>query len=229
MFRCVLSALVALLLLPSLAAAADLKEVVDQLGAGDFGGKIEAVEDIGGLGDGRAVAVLRSLNDGALYVTADHRVVLAQPEGDHFKTFDPLDGTPLGEAAADALDKVLVNNRLRGAIDAALGSLTLVGGRPQDRLSAAQEALKHPAADGGAALEKALAAEKDPQVRAAFALALAAARIGSGSRVQRLPPAAALAQSSDPQVRSVLTQQRDPAHLDPDLRRPLHPPLLPAA
>jgi len=215
MFRCVLSALVALLLLPSLAAAADLKQLVDQLGADDFAAKIQAVQDIGALGDGRAVAVLKALNDGALYATTDHRVVLAQPAGDRFKTFDPS----LGEAAADALEKVRVNNRLRGAIDAALGSLTLVGGSLQDRLSAAQEALKHPAADGGAALEKALAAEKDPQVRAAFALALAAARIGSGSREQRLAAVAELAQSSAPQVRSVLAQQRDAADLDPEVRR----------
>jgi len=219
MFRCVLSALVALLLLPSLAAAADLKQLVDQLGADDFAAKIQAVQDIGALGDGRAVAVLKALNDGALYATTDHRVVLAQPAGDRFKTFDPVDGASLGEAAADALEKVRVNNRLRGAIDAALGSLTLVGGSLQDRLSAAQEALKHPAADGGAALEKALAAEKDPQVRAAFALALAAARIGSGSREQRLAAVAELAQSSAPQVRSVLAQQRDAADLDPEVRR----------
>jgi len=219
MFRCVLSALVALLLLPSLAAAADLKQLVDQLGADDFAAKIQAVQDIGALGDGRAVAVLKALNDGALYATTDHRVVLAQPAGDRFKTFDPVDGASLGEAAADALEKVRVNNRLRGAIDAALGSLTLVGGSLQDRLSAAQEALKHPAADGGVALEKALAAEKDPQVRAAFALALAAARIGSGSREQRLAAVAELAQSSAPQVRSVLAQQRDAADLDPEVRR----------
>src|SRR5260221_5695614 len=105
MFRCVLSALVALLLLPSLAAAADLKQLVDQLGADDFAAKIQAVQGIGALGDGPAAAVLRSLNDGALYVTADHRGVLAPPEGDHFKTFDPLDGNPLRESAADRTRK----------------------------------------------------------------------------------------------------------------------------
>jgi urea transport system permease protein len=219
MFRCVLSALVALLLVPSLAAAADLKQLVDRLGADDFADKIQAVQDIGALGDGRAVAVLKAVNDGSLYVTADHHVVLAQPAGDHFKTFDPVDGAPLGDAAADALDKMRVNNRLRGAIDAALGTLTLVGGSLQDRLSAAQEALRHPPVDGGAVLEKALAAEKDPQVRAALALALAAVRIGSGSAEQRLAAVAVLAQSSDPQVRAVLAQQRDAADLDPELRR----------
>ena len=61
MFRCVLSALVALLFLPSLAAAADLKQLVDQLGADDFSSKIQAVQDIAALGDGRAVAVLKAV------------------------------------------------------------------------------------------------------------------------------------------------------------------------
>jgi urea transport system permease protein len=220
MLRSVLSALVALLLMSSLATAADLKQMVDRLGDDDFGAKIQAVQDIGALGDARAVAVLKALNDGTLYANADHHVVLAQPAGDGFKTFDPLDGAPLGDATSDALDKVRVNNRLRGVIDAALGRLTLVGGSLQDRLNAAQEALRHPPADGGAALEKALAAENDAQVRGALSLALAAARVGSGSKEQRLAAIAELSTSTDPQVRGLLARQRAAAE-DPELRRAL--------
>jgi urea transport system permease protein len=219
MLRYVLSLLVALLFLPSLASAADLKQLVDQLGADDFSSKIQAVQDIAALGDSRAVAVLKAVADGSLYVTAGHHVVLAEAEGDHFKTFDPVDHAPLGDAATDDIEKLRVNNRLRSAIDAALGSLTLVGGSLQDRLSAAQEALRHPPSDGGVVLEKALAAEKDAQVRAALALALAAVQIAGGSTEQRLAAVAVLAQSSDPQVRAVLAQQRDAADLDPALRR----------
>ncbi|HEX7969205.1 MAG TPA: urea ABC transporter permease subunit UrtB [Stellaceae bacterium] len=217
-FRCVLSALVALLLLPSLAVAADLRELVDQLGADDFDTKVQAVQDLAALGDARAVPALKALSDGALYTTAEHRVVVGEPEGDQIKTFDALDGAALGEVASDALDKVRVNNRLRGVIDAALGNLTLSDANPQDRLRAAQEALKHPPADGGVALEKALDAEKDGQVRAALALALAAARVGSGSKEQRLAAVAELAKSTDPQIRGLLAQQRDAAD-DPELRR----------
>jgi urea transport system permease protein len=217
-FRRILLALVALAVWPVVAGAAELKDSVDQLGADDFAAKIEAVQALSALGDARAIVVLKALADNALYTTADHKVVIAEPAGDGFKIFDPIDRTELGEAAGDALDKVRVNNRLRGTIDAALGSLTLVSDNPEDRLAAAQDARKHPPADGGAALAKALAAEKDAQVRQALAVALAVARLGSGSKEQRLAAIVELEKSSDPQIRSVLTQQRDAAD-DPEMKR----------
>src|ERR1700730_18496678 len=181
-FRRIFLALVALAAWPVLAGAAELRDLVDQLGADDFAAKIEAVQALGALGDARAVVVLKALGDNALYTTADHKVVIAEPAGDGFKIFDPIDHSELGQAADDALDKVRVNNRLRGTIDAALGSLTLVSDNSEDRLAAAQDALKHARADGGTALAKALAAEKDPQVRQALTVALAVARLGSGSK-----------------------------------------------
>ena len=217
-FRRLLVALMALAAAASAAAAAELSELVEQLGSDDFSAKIEAVQALGALGDGRAVVALRALGDGALYTTADHKVVIAEPAGDAFKLFDPISRAPLGTARSDALDKVRVNNRLRGTIDAALGSLTLFSDDPQARLAAAQDAVKHPPADGGAALEKVLAAEKDPQIRQALAVALAAARLGSGSKEQRLAAIAELATSSDPQIRGLLTRQRDAAD-DPEVKR----------
>jgi urea transport system permease protein len=211
-------ALIALLLLPCAARAAELKELVEALGADDFSAKIEAVQALGALGDPRAVTVLRALADGALYTTAEHRLVIAEQDGETYKTFDPIDHAALGEAPADALDKVRVNNRLRGVIEAALGGLTLFSSAAGDRLTAAQEALKHPPADGGAALAKALAAEKDPAVRQALSVALAAARLAGGNKDQRIAAIAELARSSDPQIRSLLAQQRDAAD-DPEVKK----------
>jgi urea transport system permease protein len=216
-FRRIFLALVALGAWSVAAGAAELRELVDQLGADDFAAKIEAVQALGALGDARAVVALKALGDNALYTTADHKVVIAEPAGDGFKMFDPVDRTELGEAPDDALDKVRVNNRLRGTIDAALGSLMLFSDNPDDRLAAAQDAVKHPPADG-AALEKALAAEKSPQVHEELTVALAVARLGSGSKEQRLAAVVELAKSSNPLVRSVLTQQRD-ATDDPEMKR----------
>jgi urea transport system permease protein len=216
--RFIAVAFLALLALAPLAAAAELDDLVSQLGLDDFDAKVAAVQSLGRLGDGRAVAVLKALGDGALYTTADHKLVIAEPEGDAFKLFDPITRAALGQATDDALDKVRVNNRLRGEIDAALGSLTLFSERSADRLAAAQEALKRPPSDGGAALAKALAAEKDPAVKSALTLALAAARLAGGSKEQRLAAVAELANSTDPQIRGLLAQQRD-ATDDPELKR----------
>jgi urea transport system permease protein len=217
LLRALILALAALATLSAVAKAAELSELVDQLGADDFSAKIAAVEALGAAGDPRAVTVLKALADGALYTTADHKLVIAAPAGDGFKTFDPVDRAPLGEAGADTLDKVRVNNRMRGAIDAALGSLTLFSDDPALRLSAAREALKHPPADGGAALAKALAAEADPTVRGALSLALAAARLRGGDKAQQLAALTELARSSDPEVANLLAEQRDAAG-DPELK-----------
>ena len=54
----------------------------------------------------------------------------------------PATGAPIaGEAPAD-LDNVRLNNRLRGAIDAALGGLTLLASDPKARYEAAQAVFK---------------------------------------------------------------------------------------
>jgi urea transport system permease protein len=210
-----------LFLAPLPAGAAGIEDFLAQLGTGGFDDKIQAVRGLGALGDPRAVPVLKALSEGALYTTQDHRVVIAEPSGSGFNIFDPLDHKALGEAPDSALDKILVNNRLRGVIDAALSGLTLFSDRSQDRLNAAQEALRHPPADGGAALARALEQEKDAQVRQAMRLALAAVQLESGDKSQQIAAVSELSSSSDPQIRSLLLQRRDTQGIDPDLRRVL--------
>jgi urea transport system permease protein len=217
--RALLLALLALVASPSLAGAASLEELVQQLGSDDFDTKIQAVEALGAAGDPRAVSVLKALSDGALYTTAENKPVIGEVAAGGYKIFDPIDRSALGEAADDALDKVRVNNRLRNAIDAALGNLTLFSDDPALRFGAAQEALKHTPEDGGAALEKALAAEKVRYVRDALALALNAARLRGHDRAAALAALPDLAKSSDPQVRSLLAEARDAAGDDAELKR----------
>ncbi len=61
---------------------------------------------------------------------------------DSGKLTDAATGEPIaGEAPAD-LDNVRINNRLRGAIDAALGGLTLLASDPSARYDAAQAVFK---------------------------------------------------------------------------------------
>ena len=217
-WRPLLLALVLLALGLPAARAQTFEALVQQLGGDSFESKLQAVAGLASLGDGRAVAVLRALGDGNLYSTEDHRIVIAEGSGNTLRLVDPASGGALGERPAAELEKVRVNNRLRGAIEAALGSLTLFSDRAADRLAAAQDALKHPPADGGAALARALAAEKSDEVRKALRLALAAARLGTGERDQRLAAVAELGATSDPQIRSLLLRERDAAQ-DPELRR----------
>src|SRR5262249_49906584 len=109
--RRLLLAVFALFALATPAWADDLHDLIDRLGADSFSDKDQAVTSLGALGDGRAVLALRALNDGLLYKTSDGRIVIAEPAGDTYKLFDPVDRTALGEAKDAEIDKVRVNNR----------------------------------------------------------------------------------------------------------------------
>src|SRR5205814_7409876 len=162
--RRLLFAAIALLAIAASARADDLRGLIDRLGAESFADKEQAVTALGELGDGRAVPALKALTDGFLYRTSNGHVVVAKQVGDTYKLFDPVDHAALGEAKDDAIDKLRVNNRLRGSITGSLSRLKLVSTDRGDRLNAARDALKHLSADSAEALERAQQQEKDPEV-----------------------------------------------------------------
>ena len=219
--RRLLFAAIALLAIAASARADDLRGLIDRLGAESFADKEQAVTALGELGDGRAVLALKALTDGFLYRTSDGHVVVAKQVGDTYKLFDPVDHAALGEAKDDAIDKLRVNNRLRGSITGSLSRLKLVSTDRGDRLNAARDALKHLSADSAEALERAQQQEKDPEVRQAITLALSAARLATGTNEQRIAAISVLTQSSDPEVRSLLGQLANSGDLDPAVRKAL--------
>ena len=211
-----LAAILFFLLAAALPARADeFAALVSALGADGFAEKQQAVVGLGKLGDGRAVAVLTALKDGRLIMAPDGRVLIAGP----VKPIDPVTGDEVSDVAADGLERIRVNNRLRVAIDGALGELTLFGADPDARLAAAQDALRHPSADQVPLLERAIAAEKSPGIRAAMEQSLSAARLLSGSKEERLAALRTLGATTDPQIKNLLDQFRADPDTDPELRK----------
>ncbi|HKO09734.1 MAG TPA: urea ABC transporter permease subunit UrtB, partial [Alphaproteobacteria bacterium] len=157
--RLLAALLIALLLaLPRPAAADQFADLVAKLGSEAFADKEAAVGGLGALGDPRTVVILQALSDGKLSVSGpERRVVIAEPEGDHYRLSDAASGEALGTAKSDAIDRVLVNNRLRGSIESALSGLQIFSRDPQKRLAAARDAGKTATPAMAAALEKALA------------------------------------------------------------------------
>jgi len=211
-----LAAILFFLLAAALPARADeFAALVSALGADGFAEKQQAVVGLGKLGDGRAVAVLTALKNGRLIMAPDGRVLIAGP----VKPIDPVTGDEVSDVAADGLERIRVNNRLRVAIDGALGELTLFGADPDARLAAAQDALRHPSADQVPLLERAIAAEKSPGIRAAMEQSLSAARLLSGSKEERLAALRTLGATTDPQIKNLLDQFRADPDTDPELRK----------
>lgn len=191
------------------ARAADdaaLAAAVSKLGDDGFAARTEAVEVLGQLGDGRAIAPLRALSDGFLYKTAQGAVAIGKPSGDKIALTDAVTGASLGSASESELDKLRVNNRVRGALSSSLGLLVLFSPDKAERLAAAREATRFSAPETAAVLARALAAEKDPEVRGAMEFSLQAARLNAGTQEERLAAIKALGGSTDPQIRRLLGQ-----------------------
>ena len=213
-----LAGLMLLLILGALPVhAEDFSVVVAGLGGASFAEKEKAVVALGKSADPRAVPILQALGGDRLRKAPDGRVVIVDAVAAGAKLTDAATGQPLPDLASDSLDRVIVNNRLRGAIEAALGALTLFSPDRTARLAAALDALRHPSADTVALLEKALAAEQDSEIRTAMQRSLSASHIFAGSKGERLAAIRALAGATDPQVKNLLDEFRYSANLDPEL------------
>ena len=170
--------LVALLLVLSFALscasayAAGLDEALSHFTADDFSETSAGISALVASGDPRAETIIRALQDGRLMYSADGKAVYIKDESG--KLTNAASGEPLtGDAPAD-LDNVRINNRIRGAIEAALGGMTLLAGDPGTRFEAAQAVFKSRAASVLPTLETALAKEQDSRVKRALAEARAA-------------------------------------------------------
>ena len=100
-----------------------------------------------------------------------------------------------------------VNNAIRGAIDAALGSLQLFAPDPATRLQAAEAVFRSHDPAALPSLDKALGKETDPGVRTRMAQARAAALLasGNGTEPDRLAAVATLRARDDMDARGFLS------------------------
>jgi urea transport system permease protein len=218
--------LVPLLLLVGLLCAAISPARADQFAtlvgdlAGDgFAAKQAAIAALGRLGDARAVPVLKALADDRLRSGADNRVIIVTPTGGANKYLEAVSGEEASGIDPGSLGRIIVNNKLRGEIEASLGSLTLFSSDRDTRLNAAFDALKHPSGDRAAPLEKALASEQDDEVRAAMQRGLAAVHLLAGTPDQQRDAVHQLAGATDPQVKNLLDEFRNDSRTDPALRK----------
>jgi urea transport system permease protein len=188
------------------ASAGDPDALVQELGAGNFAAKLKAVEELAATGDAAAVAPLEALLDGRLYVRkGDGRVVIGTPSGRVIRLTAPSSGLDLGEAAAADLERIGINNRLRGAIRAALGGLGLISPDPAARRAAAHAVLKARPDGIEPVLRRAIERETDDGVRTAMERALAAVRLTSTADPDvRIAALEVLSEVADQDVRALV-------------------------
>ena len=152
-------------------ARADLASALARLADDSYSETATALDEIVASGAPHASLIIEAMADRRLYfVPANKTTFFKDAAG---KPVDAGSGKPLAAEQADA-QVVRINNRLRGAIDAALGSMILISPDPVKRIQAADSAFKTRDQKSLVGIEAALAKETDPAVRRAFGRARAA-------------------------------------------------------
>jgi urea transport system permease protein len=182
----------------SAAHAADLGDTVARFASGKFTEIETAIAELAASDHPRASAILGALAAGRLSA-APGRLVITEPGG----AVDALTGEPSDAAGTKP---VKLNNRMRRALEAALGGLTLMSGDPARRLEAAAAVFRSRDAGALGALDRALAGETDPRVQVALVQARAAVLVGLADAPEpaRVEAIAVLAARGDAEAAAIL-------------------------
>jgi urea transport system permease protein len=145
------------------ARAATLDEALTSFTADDFDQTDAGINAVAASGSPRAEIILRALQNGQLMFSAAQKKVYIQDDAG--KLFDAATGAPVPGAPPDDLGNVRINNRLRGTLDAALGTLTLLSENPDTRYHAAQAVFRSHEASALPAVDKAIAQETNAGIK----------------------------------------------------------------
>ena len=194
--------LLCLALLVCSGAHALTPEQAHAIAAGDSDERIAALNTAAASGDAALRPFVQALLDDAVK-TAGGKAYVVQSDG---QAIDAASGQA-ATLPADAED-VVNNNRLRGALEAALGALKLVSPDVRERTAALVELSKQTLEEAQLPLiDKALAAETDAGLKAQMERMRAAILISSTDKAKRLEAALSLAGSNQGAVKSLLQER----------------------
>jgi urea transport system permease protein len=194
------------ILLILLAAPARAQTNLAPLASQNFDEIRRGVEVLAVSGDSRAATVLGALQTGKLVVAPDGTLFIKESSG---AVTNAATGEPA--FASGPLKPVRVNNAVRRAVDAAMGSLRLFARDPAARADAAEAVFKARDAAARPALERALAQETDTGVRRVMEQARAASVLASpdAAETDKLAAVAKVRARGDLEARSLLASLSD--------------------
>ncbi len=171
---------------------------------GSAGERVETLQRLTVAPDARAAALIRAMaaQNARLH---EERVYLV--DGDTVIDAVTGEATTLPAEAQE----VMLNNRLRGALETALAGLDLLDASPERQRQAARTlqrgAIGEPDIEQLPLIDKALAGDLDPQARQILELAQAAVLLDSDDEAQRLAAAEKLGEARQAIVRPLLMAQ----------------------
>jgi len=207
-------ALALLLAAPARASGLDAA-LLARLAGSDTAARLAAISALGELADPRAAQVLQALGDGKLAAAPGGRMLIDTGNG---RAVDAATGEET--ALPPDADGVIVNNRLRRAISAALAGSRLFSEDPAQRLAAAQRLAQDGDPARLPAIARALAAERSDRVRAALEIAQASLELKSADPAVRRHAVELLGRTDNaafrPALAAMAAQRPDGSYGEPD-------------
>ena len=160
----------AFLLVAPPAQSQTLDDALAKFAEGSFNQTEEGITGLVASGSPRALAIIQALQAGQLFFDPASKKIFIRQGG---RVLDAATGAAVDPAPAD-LTEVRIINRLRRALDAAIGGLTLMSADPRQRLASAQAVFKSREASVLPALDAAIAKETESRIRRALEQARAA-------------------------------------------------------
>jgi urea transport system permease protein len=151
---------------PPASAQAGLAGALAHFIEDDFSETDTGITEVAASGDPRALTIIEALQDGRLSYSAEQKKVFYRDKAG--KLIDAATGAPADGADPIDLADVRVNNRVRRALDAAVGGLSLQAADPAKRFESAQAVFKSREQSALPALDAALEKETDPRIMQAL-------------------------------------------------------------
>jgi urea transport system permease protein len=196
-------------------AAESLEALAAQLASPDNEAMQSAIVALGRRTEPGALTVLTALEAGKLRVSASGQVLIA---GADRKTVDAFTSKPA--VPAGAVTEPLVTNTVRRAVKLSISQLQLRSPDLELRRAAAKVVSDSPVAEMEPVMRSALAAERDPTVRALLRLALAQLDITSSDARKRVNAVKVMHELGDPglepMLQRLLEKKSDGSYAEPD-------------
>jgi urea transport system permease protein len=169
----------------------------------DFDEIDTGISKVAATADPRAAVIIEALQDGRLSFSAEQKKVFYKDAAGPL--IDALTGRPEAAEPAD-LSEVRLNNRVRRALDAAIGGMSLQARDPDKRFESAQAVFKSRETSVLPALDAALEKETDPRIKQALTEARAAVILFSddASEVDKLNAVAVVRMRGDQDALNLL-------------------------
>jgi urea transport system permease protein len=181
------------------AAAALDAQTIAKLGAEDAGAKVEAINALVASGDEAALGLLQAVQAGQASVTPAGRVVIVKDD----QVLDAATMAPI-IPPPEQFEDLVINNRLRSTLDAAVGALKLLSPDRATRLASAQAIESTSQAAVLPLIEKALAKETDPAIKNSLEQTRASLNLKSADPAVRLAAVQTLGETNQARFKTVL-------------------------